>query len=353
MFLLDRFADLPAYVPGEHEENCMRLNTNESPFPPSPGVRQAIAGEVDSLQYYNDPDCAQLCAALAGLCGVRPEQVMATNGSDEALYFVFMAYGDAAHPIALPDVTYGYYDLFAAALGIPLRRVPLCQDFSVDYRDYLACGAHVVLANPNAPTGLAIPVAQLREIALSNPAHMLVVDEAYVDFGSQSAQPLIEELENVLIVRTFSKYGSLAGARLGYVLGCPARIAELQRLRNAVNLYSVNRMTQAAGVAACREDAYYRANCRLIMQAREETTRGLRALGFEVLPSLGNFVFARSSDMDAGLLQRALRARGILVRHWNAPRIAQWLRITIGTQAQMQALLAAIAEIREEGAARA
>ncbi len=353
MFLLDRFADLPAYVPGGHEEDCLRLNSNESPFPPSPGVQQAVAREAENLQSYNDPDCIRLRAAIAELCGVRPEQVMATNGSDEALYFVFMAYGDGTHPIALPDVTYGYYDLFAAALGIPLRRVPLRHDFSVDFRDYLGCGAHVLLANPNAPTGLALPVAQLREIACSNPEHLLVVDEAYVDFGAESAQPLVEELENVLIVRTFSKYGSLAGARLGYVLGCPARMAELEKLRNAVNLYSVNRMTQAAGVAACREDAYYRANCRLIMQARQEVTQGLQAMGFEVLPSLGNFVFARPPRMDAGALQRALAERGILVRHWDAPRIAQWLRITVGTQAQMQRLLDAMAEIEKEGTAHA
>ena len=344
MFLLEKHRSLPAYVPGDHEEGgaFIRLNTNESPYPPSPGVAAAIASEVDKLNFYNDPDCGTVRKALAGRYGVAPSQVIAGNGSDELLYFAFMAFADAEHPIALPDITYGYYDLFAAALGIPVEKVPLKADFTLDYRDYCGIGKTVVFPNPNAPTGFALPLEQVAAIARSNPQNVVIVDEAYIDFGAQSALPLIEQYDNLLIVRTFSKSRSMAGARLGFAIAQESLIAELETIRNAVNLYSVNRMTQAAAVKAIEEDDYYMENCQRIIRARAYTTQMLRDQGFEVLDSLGNFVFAKPHGMGAKQLKMQLQERGILVRHWDKPRISDYLRITIGTMQDMQALDAAI-----------
>ena len=344
MFLLEKHRSLPAYVPGDHEEGdgFIRLNTNESPYPPSPGVRAAIMGEVDKLGYYNDPDCAALREALAGLYGVAPAQVIATNGSDELLYFAFLAFADENHPIALPDITYGYYDLFAAAHDIPLVKIPLKDDFTIDYRDYLGIGKTIIFPNPNAPTGFALELWQVEEIAKSNPQNVVMVDEAYVDFGAETCLPLIENNPNLLIVRTFSKSRSMAGARLGYGFAQAGLIAELETMRNAINLYSVNRMTQAAGIAAIRENDYYMANCRKIMETRAYTTQMLREQGFEVLDSLGNFVFAKPRAMSAKALAAQLRERGILVRHWDKDRIRDYLRISIGAMQEMQALECAI-----------
>jgi len=343
-FLLERHKNLPAYVPGDHAEGTefIRLNTNESPYPPSAGVAAAIAGEVKSLGYYNDPDCTALRGALAQLYGVLPQQVIAVNGSDELLYFAFIAFCDETHPIALPDITYGYYDLFAATHGIPMVKIPLKEDFTIDYRDYLGIEKTIVFPNPNAPTGFALPLWQIEEIAKSNPKNVLIVDEAYVDFGAETALPLIEKYPNLLIVRTFSKSRSMAGARLGYGFAQESLIAQIETIRNAVNVYSVNRMTQAAGIAACKENDYYMENCRKIMEAREYTTNMLREQGFEVLDSLGNFVFAKPRGMGAAALKAQLAQRGILVRHWDKPRIRDYLRISIGTMQEMQALDAAI-----------
>ncbi len=343
-FLLKRHQTLPVYVPGDHEEGVgvIRLNTNESPYPPSPGVAAAVAEQIDSLQFYNDPDCAQIKAALAETYGVKPQNVTVTNGSDELLYLAFMAFADGEHPIALPDVTYGYYDLFAAALGIPMERIPLKDDFTVDFRDYCGIGKMIVLANPNAPTGYALRIDQIEEIVKSNPKSVVLIDEAYIDFGAESALPLTRKYDNILIVRTFSKSRSMAGARIGFGFGSEQIIADIETMRNAVNLYSVSRMAQAAGVAALKENDYYMDNCRRVMDARDYTTRMLREQGFEVLSSLGNFVFAKPSGMGAAALKAQLALRGILVRHFDKPRVRDYLRITIGTMAQMQALDAAI-----------
>lgn len=343
-FLIEKHRSLPVYVPGDHEEGTgvIRLNTNESPYPPSPGVLAAVAGEIDSLQFYNDPDCTKIKQALADTYGVAPANVTVSNGSDELLYFAFMAFADGMHPIALPDITYGYYDLFAAALGIPMEKIPLRDDFTVNVQDYCGIDRMIVLANPNAPTGYALSVEQIEEIIRSNPRSVVLIDEAYIDFGAESALPLIGKYDNLLIVRTFSKSRSMAGARIGFGFGSERIIADIETIRNAVNLYSVNRLSQAAGVAALREDDYYMDNCRKIISAREYTINMLREQGFEVLDSLGNFVFAKPTGMGAKALKEQLRLRGILVRHFDAPRVGEYLRITIGTMAQMQALDAAI-----------
>lgn len=343
-FLLEKHRALPVYVPGDHQEGTgvIRLNTNESPYPPSPGVAAAVAKEIDFLQFYNDPDCGEIRRKLAETYGVSPRNVTVTNGSDELLYFAFMAFADETHPIVLPDITYSYYDLFAAALGIPMERIPLKNDFTVDYREYCGVGKMIVLANPNAPTGYALPVWQIEEIVRSNPESVVLIDEAYVDFGAQSALSLIGKYDNLLVVRTFSKSRSMAGARIGFGFGSEKMISDIETVRNAVNLYSVNRLSQAAGVAALGENEYYMDNCRRIIEAREYTTKMLREQGFEVLDSLGNFVFAKPTGMGAKALKEQLAIRGILVRQWDKPRIQDYLRITIGTMAQMQALDAAI-----------
>ena len=349
-FLMEGLKGLPAYVPGEHAEDgrLIRLNTNESPYPPSPGVLEAVKAEVGRLGYYNDPDCTALRGALASLYGVKWENVICGNGSDELLYLAFMAFADAAHPIALPDITYSYYDLFAAALGIPLERIPLEPDFTVAPGRYAGLNRMIVLANPNAPTGLALAPGQIAQICEANPQRVVLIDEAYVDFGAETCLPLIGRYANLLVMRTFSKSRSMAGARLGYAFGCAELIAQLDAVRNAVCLYSVNRMTQAAGIAACGENGYYMDNCCRIIASRRYTTDALRTLGFEVTDSLGNFVFARSGRMPGAALADALREQGILVRRWDAPRIADWLRITVGSQAEMEALIRAVTEILKE-----
>ncbi len=339
--------NLPAYIPGEHAQgvNAIRLNTNESPYPPSPGVLAAVAAAVPGLNFYNDPDAADLHETLARVNGVDPACVMATNGSDEALYLAFLAFADAAHPIALPDVTYGYYDLFAALHGIPLHRIPLREDYTIDPRDYHGLNEMIVLANPNAPTGLALSPEHIDAIAADNPKSVVLIDEAYVEFGAKSALPLIDQRNNLLIVRTYSKSRSMAGARIGYALGCPALISDMKRIHNAAGLYSVSSMAQAAGIAACRENDYYEANCRLIEQTRDFSLAALRGMGFDVTDSLGNFLFAGYPKISGETLCMELKRRGILVRWFDTPRTRDRCRITIGTREQMEAMLEAVREI--------
>ena len=349
-WLTPRMAALSPYVPGEHVEtgDIIRLNSNESPYPPSPGVRAAMADTLQSLNFYNDPDCAALRGAIAALAGVRPENVMAGNGSDQVIFLALMAFAGEQRTVALPDVTYSYYDDFMAALGIAGLRRPLDADFRLNPDDYLSPGVMTVFPNPNAPTGLAVPLDDIRRIAKADEERVVLVDEAYVDFGAESAVPLIWECPNLLITRTFSKSGSLAGARLGYALGSEALIGELMRVRSATDLYGVSRMAQAAGIAACREWDYYAGNCARIEESRAWTADRLRALGWETTESLANFLFVRPKA-DAGRVARALADRGILVRHWAKPRVADWLRISVGTRQDMERLCEAARELTEEG----
>ncbi len=345
LFLRDVHRDLPAYVPGTHEEGSayVRLNTNESPFPPSSDVLESIARESINLNFYNDPDCTSLISALSAHVHVAPENLMVGNGSDQVLQLAFLAFADGF--ITLPDITYSYYDLFAALYGIKLRRIPLESDFSIDPLKYWNAGSMIVFPNPNAPTGLALTPETIQGILEHNPDQVVLIDEAYVDFGAETVIPLIDQYPNLLVVRTFSKSGSMAGIRLGYGAGSAGLIADLARIRNAVDLYGVNRLAQAAGVAACSNWTYYADNCRLIMRERARTTQELRAMGFTVLDSLGNFIFAKPAGIPASALQQALAQRGILVRHFSGPRTEEWLRISIGTAAQMSMLIDACRQI--------
>ena len=348
-YFSDRYASLTPYTPGEQPKDMqyVKLNTNESPFPPSPGVARAVAEQCGKLQLYSDPESTVLRTALAETYGVRPNQVIVTNGSDEVLNFAFMAFADR---LLFPDITYGFYPVFAQLNGIPYEEVPLKEDFSIDYKDYVNQNKTIVIANPNAPTGLSLTLDQIEEIVASNPDHVIIIDEAYVDFGGETAIPLVEKYDNLLVTQTFSKSRSMAGARLGFGIGTPALIADLNTIRYSTNPYNVNRMTEFAGAAALAENDYYMANCRTIMDNREWTARELEALGFEVLPSKANFLFAKSDQIGGEDLYLALKGRGILVRHFTKDRIRDYNRITIGTRDQMQTLIAAITDILKERA---
>lgn len=349
-FFSDKYAALEAYTPGEQPRDMqyVKLNTNESPFPPSRRVVAAAAREAETLRLYSDPESSALTAAVAARYGVSPSQVLMTNGSDEILNFAFMAFGDARHGFVFPDITYGFYPVFAAVNAVPFREIPLRDDFTIDMRDYCGVGQNIVIANPNAPTGLLLPVAQIEEIVRSNPEHVVIIDEAYIDFGGESCVPLVEKYDNLLVTQTFSKSRSLAGARLGFGIGSPALIQDLNTIKYSTNPYNVNRMTAAAGAAAIADDAYYRENARMIAENRAFTQRELQQRGFAVLDSAANFLFAKAPFADGETLYRRLKERGILIRHWNKPRIGDWCRITVGTREQMEALLAAVDALMKE-----
>ena len=349
-FFSSKYDALEAYTPGEQPRDLqyVKLNTNESPFPPSPGVIAAAARAAETLRLYSDPESAALTAAVAERYGVSPSQVLMTNGSDEILNFAFMAFGDARHGFAFPAITYGFYPVFAAVNAVPFREIPLRRDFTIDVRDYCGVGQNIVIANPNAPTGLLLSVAQIEEIVRTNPEHVVVIDEAYIDFGGESCVPLVAKYDNLLVTQTFSKSRSLAGARLGFGIGAPSLIQDLNTIKYSTNPYNVNRMTAAAGAAAIADDAYYRANARIIMENRAFTQTELQKRGFAVLDSAANFLFAKAPFADGETLYRRLKERGILIRHWNKPRIGDWCRITVGTRAQMEALLAAVDALMKE-----
>ena len=347
-FFSHRLDKLTPYTPGEQPRDMqyIKLNTNESPFPPSPAVVQAAAKEAGKLQLYSDPTCRDLVEKAAEVFGIAPECIVMTNGSDEVLNFAFMAFADEAHPLVFPAITYGFYPVFAELNRIPYEEIPLAEDFSVNYRDYLNLGGKtIVIANPNAPTGLCMPLSEIEEICKTNPDGVVIIDEAYVDFGTESAVSLIDYYENLLVTPTFSKSRSLAGARLGFGIGQAALIADLHTVRYSTNPYNVNRMTMAAGRAALVDNDYYMQNCRTIMENRAYTTAALRSLGFEVLDSKTNFVFAKSDRIGGETLYKALKARGILVRHFDKPLIRDYNRITIGTREQMETLIATVADI--------
>ena len=350
-FFTKRLEKLTPYTPGEQPRDMqyIKLNTNESPYPPSPAVIEAAKAEAGRLQLYSDPTCRELTDKLAALYGVASEQVILTNGSDEVLNFAFMAFADEDHPLVFPAITYGFYPVFAELNRIPYEEIPLKEDFSVDYRNYLNLGwKTIVIANPNAPTGLCLTLDEIEAIVRTNPDGVVVIDEAYVDFGAESAVKLVDKYENLLVTQTFSKSRSLAGARLGFGIGNKALIADLHTVRYSTNPYNVNRMTAAAGHAALCDNDYYMQNCRTVMENRAYTTEALRALGFEVLPSLTNFVFAKTDKMSGEDLYLELKRRGILVRHFGKAEITDYNRVTIGTREQMKVFISTVKTILEE-----
>ena len=346
-FFTSRLSALKPYTPGEQPKDTVyiKLNTNESPFPPSETVQQAVAAEAGKLQLYSDPECRDLNRTAADFFGVDPNQILMTNGSDEILNFAFMAFGDEAHPFAFPSISYGFYPVFAALNHIPSKEIPLREDFSIDVSDYKEIGANIVIANPNAPTGLCLSLDEIEYLLKNNRDHVVVIDEAYIDFGGESAIALLPKYENLLVTRTFSKSYSMAGARLGFGLGSPSLIADLNTIKYSTNPYNVNRMTMAAGKAALEDAAYYRAGCDKIIGTRKRTREALIRLGFTVTNSKANFLFAAHDKIGGKELYLALKENGVLVRHFDTPRIANYNRITVGTDEQMDLLLEKIQSI--------
>lgn len=350
-FMSLKHSTLKAYTPGEQPNNrkYIKLNTNESPFPPSPAVTAAVEKESRSLQLYSDPECRELNLAVADYFGVKTEQLLMTNGSDEILNFAFMAFGDESHPFAFPETSYGFYPVFADINHIPYKAIPLKSDYTIDADDYVGLNMNIVIANPNAPTGTVLTTDEVEKIVASNPNNVVVIDEAYVDFGGQSCVFLIDKYDNLIVTRTFSKSYSLAGARLGFGLANEALIADMNTIKYSTNPYNVNRMTSAAGVAAIRDSKYYLDNCKVIMKNREYTKDKLREMGFTVLESKANFLFASHPVLDGKTLYQKLKSRGILIRHFDKENISNFNRITIGTKEQMDALLSAIETLLKEG----
>lgn len=350
-FLSSKYAGLEAYTPGEQprDKKYIKLNTNESPYPPSPEVIAALTPQEGAdLRLYSDPEGTVLREKLAGLYGCEPGNVYIANGSDDILNFAFMAFGEKG--AVFPTLTYSFYPVFADLHGIPFERVPLKEDFSVDVEAMKGKGKLTVVANPNAPTGMALPLSAVEELIRSNPDAVVVVDEAYVDFGAESAAGLIGKYDNLLVVMTYSKSRSMAGARLGFALASRPIIEDLEKLKYSTNPYNVNRLTLKLGEAAVKSDGYFKANAQKIMATRKRTADGLRELGFTLPESAANFVFIKREGMDGEGLYRKLKDRGILIRHFSDPAIADYNRVTIGTDAEMDAFLAAVKEIlHEEG----
>ncbi len=348
-FFSHRFDKLTPYVPGEQPQNrqYIKLNTNESPYPPSPEVAEAVAGEVENLRLYSDPESAALRAQMAENYGIQPDSIVMCNSSDEVLNYAFMTFGDETTPFVFPDITYGFYPVYADVYHIPYTEIPLADDFSVNIEDYIGVNKTVVLANPNAPSGRYLPLADIERIVASNPDNLVIIDEAYIDFGGESAVGLISKYNNLLVVGTFSKSRSMAGARLGFGFACPEIIRDIDTIRYSTNPYNVNSLTSAAGIAALKSQSYYDNNCKIIMQTREWTTAELEKLGFEVIPSMTNFVFAKCDKISGLELYNILKENGILVRHFTSERIKEYNRITIGTPEQMRTLIAQVTEILE------
>ncbi|MCI9242795.1 MAG: histidinol-phosphate transaminase [Lawsonibacter sp.] len=350
-YMSARFDGLEAYVPGEQPQDMryVKLNTNESPFPPSPEVRAAVnAAEAERLNRYPDPEGKVLRARLAEMYGVEPDNVFLANGSDELLFFAFLAFCDGERPVAFPSISYGFYPVYAQLLRLPYTEVPLREGFVLDPADYCGLGKNIVIANPNAPTGRAISTADIEEIVRSNPDHVVLIDEAYVDFGGESCLPLIHKYDNLLVCQTFSKFRSLAGGRLGFALAGGGLIAGLEKIRYSINSYNINRLTAAAALATLDSNGYYLENSKKIQASRAYAAAELDKLGFETLPSLANFIFTRCPRMEGGALYQALKAKGVLVRHWDRPEISDWLRVTIGTREQMDIFLDKVREILKE-----
>ena len=349
-FLSSKYGKLTPYTPGEQpkERKYNKLNTNESPFPPSAKAIAKAQEAAKNLELYCDPECKKLTEAVAGLCGVDYNQILCTNGSDEILNFAFMAFCDSKHPALFPDITYGFYSVFAELNGVPYEEIPLRDDFTVNVEDYIGVNKTIFIANPNAPTGIALTLDEIERIVSSNPNNVVVIDEAYVDFGAESAIKLIPKYKNLLVTQTFSKSRSMAGARLGFGVGCAELISDLNMVKYSTNPYNVNSMTQAAGIGTLEDEEYTRKNCQSIIENREYTTDALKRLGFSLTESCANFIFVKHPRIDGGELYTKLRERGILVRHFTKQRIKDYNRITVGSREQMDDLIEAISEILEE-----
>lgn len=349
-FFSAKYDNLTPYTPGEQPKDAqyIKLNTNESPFPPSPNAIRMAAEAAANLQLYSDPECRDLVKKAAEIFHVAEDEILFTNGSDEILNFAFMAFCDEHHPAVFPDISYGFYKVFAALNGIPYEEIPLEEDFTIRPEAYHGINKTVVIANPNAPTGIALPVEEIEAIVKTNPNNVVIIDEAYVDFGGKSVIPLIRKYENLLVTGTFSKSRSLAGGRLGFGIGCSALIRDLNTIKYATNPYNVNRMTMAAGVGTLLDEVYTKENCQKIMEVREWTQQQLKAIGFVLTDSKTNFIFAKHPAADGKEIYLQLKKKGVLIRHFDTPRLCQYNRITVGSAEQMQIFIEKLKEVLEE-----
>ena len=349
-FFSEKYKSLVPYTPGEQPKDTqyIKLNTNESPYLPSENAVRLASDAAKRLNLYPDPECYELSEILAKTLGVSRDEVLLTNGSDEILNFAFMAYCDESHPAAFADITYGFYKVFAEINHVPYSVIPLCDDFTIGVEDYIGINKTIFIANPNAPTGIALGISEIERILQSNPDNIVVVDEAYVDFGGESCVPLIKKYDNLLVTQTFSKSRSMAGARLGFGVACPELIRDLNTVKYSTNPYNINRMTMAAGIGMLLDEAETVRRCGEIVENREYTSRELARLGFEMTDSRTNFVFAKHDKISGRELYEALKNKGILVRHFDSPKICEYNRITVGTKEQMETLVKTIEEIMEE-----
>ena len=350
-FFSSKYSALEPYVPGEQPSGMseyVKLNTNESPFAHSAAAKEYALSSTRALNLYSDPDSVELTKAIAETYGVERNMVLATNGSDEILNFAFMAFTDGSNPALFADITYGFYPVFADLNGSRTEIVPLREDFTLSVDDYIGRKGTVFIANPNAPTGISLPLSEIERLVASDPSRVVVIDEAYVDFGGESAVGLTKKYDNILVCQTFSKSRSFAGGRLGYGIGSEALISDLNTVKYSTNPYNINSMTSAMGIGILKDGEYTATNCRTIMENREYTVKALETMGFRVLPSSANFIFVSSDKIDGGEYYRRLKERKILVRHFDKPRISSWCRVSIGRRDQMEAFLKATEEILKE-----
>ncbi|MFI7903001.1 histidinol-phosphate transaminase, partial [Acinetobacter baumannii] len=326
--------ELEPYVPGEQPkiQNLLKLNTNENPYPPSPKVVEAVQEvlheQADVLRLYPDPDATVLKQAIAKQQNIDVSQVFVGNGSDEVLAHIFKAFFLQDGPILYPDITYSFYPVYSQFFGTKTKEIPLNENFEIDVRDYTQPNGGVIITNPNAPTSIALSLAEIEQVLQANPDRVVVIDEAYVDFGAESAVSLINRYENLVVCQTTSKSRSLAGLRVGFAIAQSHLIAALEAVKNSFNSYPIDRFAIAAAVASFEDQAYFEEQCQKVITSREKLVRDLTELGFNVLPSKANFIFATHSQHDAGQLAQKLREQGIIVRYFNKPRINQFLRIT-------------------------
>lgn len=347
-FLDSKYSSLVPYTPGEQPKDMqyIKLNTNESPFAPSKKAQEMASEAAKKLQLYSDPECRDLVKTAAEYFGVETDEIIFTNGSDEVLNFAFMAFCE--NGAIFPDITYGFYSVFAELNGVKYTEAPLKDDFSVDINDYLDVNKAVFLANPNAPTGIALSVDDIEKIVKSNPNNVVVIDEAYVDFGAESVVPLIKKYDNLLVTQTFSKSRSLAGGRLGFGIGSKALIRDLNTIKYSTNPYNVNSLTAAAGIGSLLDDGYIKENCETIIENREYLVSELKKLDFTMTDSCANFIFAKHSTVGGEEIYLKLKEKGVLVRHFKKERLKDYTRITIGSREQLDVLISKLKEILEE-----
>ncbi len=339
---------LDPYVPGEQPKqlDLIKLNTNENPYPPSPKVLEALSKDaIDNLRLYPDPANAQLKQAIAKHYDISEQQVIVGNGSDEVLAFAFQAFFKQDKPLLFPDITYGFYTVYCGLFDIDYVELPLADDFSINLDDYLQPNGGIIFPNPNAPTGIGMELSVIEELLKSNTETVVIVDEAYVDFGSESATALIDRYPNVLVIQTLSKSRSLAGARVGFAVGSAELIEGMERVKNSFNPYSLDRVAELAATVAIEDREYFNDCCNKIIATREWTTAQLEVLGFEVIPSKTNFVMAKPPQMSAEAMFKALREENIIVRYFSKARIDEYLRVSIGSDEEMQQFIAAVKRI--------